>query len=89
MSEQQHVRADGTVTFLDFGACQRFDASQLARLRGLIDAVVDGRDEAIVDALVALGLVTSDGSKSFDPTLITRPVRLAVNAAAARALVHI
>jgi len=72
---------DGTVTFLDFGACQRFDASQLARLRGLIDAVVDGRDEAIVDALVALGLVTSDGSKSFDPTLITRPVRLAVEPA--------
>lgn len=72
---------DGTVTFLDFGACQRFDASQLARLRGLIDAVVDGRDEAIVDALVALGLVTSDGSKAFDHTLITRPVRLAVEPA--------
>lgn len=72
---------DGTVTFVDFGACQRFDASQLDRLRGLIYAAVDGSDEAIVDALVALGLVTSQGSTTFDPTLITRPVRLAVEPA--------
>lgn len=72
---------DGTVTFLDFGACQRFDASQLHRLAGLIDAVVVGSDEAIVDALVDFGLVTSPGSTTFDHTLITRPVRLAVEPA--------
>jgi predicted unusual protein kinase regulating ubiquinone biosynthesis (AarF/ABC1/UbiB family) len=72
---------DGTVTFLDFGACQRFDASQLGRFAGLIDAVVVDSDEAIVNALVDFGLVTSPGSTTFDHSLITRPVRLAVEPA--------
>lgn len=72
---------DGTVTFVDFGACQRFDESQLDRFAGLIHAVVDGSDDAIVDALVDFGLVTSPGSKTFDHTLITRPVRLAIEPA--------
>jgi predicted unusual protein kinase regulating ubiquinone biosynthesis (AarF/ABC1/UbiB family) len=70
---------DGHVTFLDFGACQRFDGQQLARLVGLLEAATTDDDGAVLDALVRLGLLKRTGR--FDADLVVRPVRLAVEPA--------
>jgi predicted unusual protein kinase regulating ubiquinone biosynthesis (AarF/ABC1/UbiB family) len=70
---------DGRVTFVDFGACQRYDESQLARLAGLVLAARSPDDADVVSSLVRLGLIR-DGS-GFDHELLVRPVRLAIEPA--------
>ena len=71
---------DGRVTFLDFGACQRYDTDQLARLSGLVVAARSD-DQHVLDALVRLGLIRD--ATGFDGDLLVRPVRLAVEPAMA------
>lgn len=70
---------DGRVTFLDFGACQRFRPDRLEPLVGLFSAATLSSDDAIVEALVDLGILKRAGR--FDADLVVRPVRLAVQPA--------
>ena len=70
---------DGHVTFLDYGACQRFDEDQLTRLGGLAIAGIADTEEGVLDALVRMGLLRhTDG---IDPDLVVRPIRLAMEPA--------
>jgi predicted unusual protein kinase regulating ubiquinone biosynthesis (AarF/ABC1/UbiB family) len=64
---------DGRVTFIDFGACRRFSADELARLRRLTLAALTDDAGAMLDALVAAGLLK--GTKGFDPELLLGPIR--------------
>jgi predicted unusual protein kinase regulating ubiquinone biosynthesis (AarF/ABC1/UbiB family) len=48
---------DGTVTFLDFGCVKRFPPDQVAWMRAMVQAAVDGDADALFDVLVRGGLV--------------------------------
>ncbi|MGH9186507.1 MAG: ABC1 kinase family protein [Acidimicrobiales bacterium] len=64
---------DGTVTFLDFGCVARFTPSQLERVRGVLLAILANDETAILDALVAMGMLRSrDG---FNPETLLEPLR--------------
>jgi predicted unusual protein kinase regulating ubiquinone biosynthesis (AarF/ABC1/UbiB family) len=64
---------DGRVTFLDFGCVSRFAPVQLDRIRTLALALMADDEEAILDAMVAMGLLKrSDG---FDTNVLLAPLR--------------
>lgn len=67
---------DGTVTFLDFGCVSRFAPGSTEGIRRLVLAFYEDDDDAILDALVALGLLSArDG---FTPDVLLRPLRRAL-----------
>ncbi|MDP1818720.1 MAG: AarF/ABC1/UbiB kinase family protein [Acidimicrobiales bacterium] len=70
---------DGRVTFLDFGACQRYDADQLRRLSGLAIAAMSQDDQRMLDALVDMGILK--GLDGIDPDTMLLPMRLAIEPA--------
>ncbi len=72
---------DGHVTFVDFGACQRYTNEQLDRLIGLVLAAMATTDEEVLDGLLRFGLIRK--TEGFDPELLVRPMRLAFEPAMA------
>lgn len=64
---------DGTVTFLDFGCVSRFEPHRTEGIRRLVLAFYEDDDDAILDALVGLGLLSArDG---FAPEVLLSPLR--------------
>ena len=64
---------DGRVTFLDFGCVSRFDPSTLDHIRTMVIALLADDEEAILEALVAMGILRrSDG---FDTDVLLAPLR--------------
>jgi predicted unusual protein kinase regulating ubiquinone biosynthesis (AarF/ABC1/UbiB family) len=64
---------DGRVTFLDFGCVSRFSGPQLIRMRRVLSAMIAGEEDAILDSLVAMGLLRS--SDGFDTAVLLEPIR--------------